>query len=75
MQALCCGGGGNLQSVDAQLAGEITAMRVQEIKETSADIVVSTCQQCEQMLNASIRKAGLKIRVMDLSQLIREALG
>lgn len=75
MEALCCGGGGNLQSVDAQLAGEIAAMRVQEIKETGADIVVSACQQCDQMLSAAIRKAGLKVRVMDLSQLIREALG
>ena len=75
MQSLCCGGGGNLQSVDADLASSITAIRVEEIKKTGADIVVSACQQCEQMLSASIRKAGLKVRVMDLSQLILEALG
>ena len=75
MEALCCGGGGNLQSVDAQLAGAIAARRVQEITESGADIVVSACQQCEQMLSASIRKAGLKTRVMDLSQLILETLG
>ena len=75
MQSLCCGGGGNLQSVDADLAGAITAMRVEEIRQTGAKIVVSACQQCEQMLSASIRKAGLKVKVMDISQLILEALG
>jgi Fe-S oxidoreductase len=75
MQSLCCGGGGNLQSVDAELASTITAMRVEEIKKTGAKIVVSACQQCEQMLSASIRKAGLSVRVIDLSQLILEALG
>jgi len=75
MEALCCGGGGDLQSVDAELAGSISAMRVEEIRETGAEIVVSACQQCEQMLSAAIRKAGLKVRVMDISQLILEALG
>ena len=74
MQSLCCGGGGNLQSVDAQLAGSIAAMRVEEIRRSGADILVSACQQCEQMLTAAVRKSGLKVRVMDLSQLILEAL-
>ena len=60
---------------DVVMAGSISAMRVEEIRETGAEIVVSACQQCEQMLSAAIRKAGLKVRVMDISQLILEALG
>ncbi|MDD2585596.1 MAG: (Fe-S)-binding protein [Syntrophomonadaceae bacterium] len=72
--SLCCGGGGNLQSVDPALAGHISALRVDEIKETGATIVVSACQQCEQMLSAGIREAGLKVRVMDISQLLQEVL-
>jgi Fe-S oxidoreductase len=75
LQSMCCGGGGNLQTVDADLASTITALRLEEIKESGVDIVVSACQQCEQMLSASIRKAGLSVRVMDISQLILEALG
>jgi Fe-S oxidoreductase len=75
LQSLCCGGGGNLQAVDNDLANAIAAVRVEEIKETGADIVVSACQQCEQMFTAAIRKTGLSVRVMDLSQLILEALG
>lgn len=72
--SLCCGGGGNLQSVDPDTAAKITALRVEEIKATGATIIVSACQQCEQMLIAAIQKAKLPVRVMDISQLILEAL-
>lgn len=72
--ALCCGGGGNLQSVDPENAARIAALRVEEIQATGASIVVSACQQCEQMLTAAIRKENLPIRVLDISQLILEAL-
>ena len=73
--ALCCGGGGNLQSVDADLATEIARLRTEEIRAVGATIVVSACQQCEQMLTAAVRKAKLPVRVMDVSQLILEAMG
>ncbi|MGB9791912.1 MAG: (Fe-S)-binding protein [Thermacetogeniaceae bacterium] len=73
--SLCCGGGGNLQSVDPELALQIAELRVQEIRETGATVVVSSCQQCEQMLSAAIRKAGLAVRVMDISELLLEAIG
>ncbi len=72
--SLCCGGGGNLQSVDPDLAAKISDLRVKEIKETGASIIVSACQQCEQMLSAGVRNAGLPIRVMDISELILEAM-
>ncbi len=74
-QALCCGGGGNLQSVDAGLAAEIARLRTGEIRTSGATVVVSACQQCEQMLTAAIRAAKLPVRVMDVSQLLLEAMG
>lgn len=73
--SLCCGGGGNLQSVNADMAAQIALMRAEEIKASGAAVVVSACQQCEQMLSAAIRQAGLKVRVLDISQLILEAMG
>jgi len=73
--SLCCGGGGNLQSVDADTAAKIARLRAEEIKATGATIIVSACQQCEQMLTTAIREAKLPVKVMDLSQLILEAMG
>ena len=40
-----------------------------------ARVVVSACQQCEQVLAAAVRKAKLPVRVMDVSQLLLEAMG
>jgi heterodisulfide reductase subunit D len=74
-ESLCCGGGGNLQSADATLASDITDLRIKEIQNTGATIVVSACQQCEQMLSDAIRKNGLKVRILDISQLVLEAMG
>ncbi|MEQ8200431.1 MAG: (Fe-S)-binding protein [Syntrophomonadaceae bacterium] len=73
--ALCCGGGGNLQSVAPEVALQIARLRLEEIKATGATIVVSACQQCETMLTNAIREAKSPIRVMDISQLILEAMG
>lgn len=72
--SLCCGGGGNLQSVDQELAARISELRVREIRETGATLVVSSCQQCEQMLTAAVRKEKLPVRVLDISQLLLEAV-
>lgn len=73
-ESLCCGGGGNLQSSDAELSSNITNLRVQEIENTGASIVVSACQQCEQMLTTAIHKKGVKIKVMDIAELVLEAM-
>lgn len=73
--SMCCGGGGNLQSVDPGLASNITALRIEEVKETGATLLVSSCQQCEQMLRAEIKKQGLNVRVVDISELVLEAMG
>ena len=73
--SLCCGGGGNLQSVDGESAAAISRLRAEEIRETGANIVVSTCQQCEQMLSVAVSEAKLPVRVMDLSELLLEAMG
>lgn len=72
--SLCCGGGGNLQSVDPENALKITELRVEEIKASGASIVVSACQQCQQMLLTAVKKAKLPVRVMDISQLLLEAM-
>lgn len=74
-RSLCCGGGGTLQGVDAELAAKIAKMRAEEIRSSGASIVVSACQQCEQMLTAAVREAKIPVRVMDVSQLILEAIG
>jgi Fe-S oxidoreductase len=72
--ATCCGGGGNLQGADAGLAQAIANKRIKEAAQTGAGIVVSACQQCEQMLEKSARNEKLPLQVMDVAELLLMAV-
>ncbi|MDZ7837669.1 MAG: (Fe-S)-binding protein [Actinomycetota bacterium] len=71
-------GGGNLESLDAQLAGRIADAKTEEIILTDADIVVSACQQCERTISTSLKKKkkelNKKIKVWDIAELVLKSL-
>jgi heterodisulfide reductase subunit D len=73
-EAACCGGGGDLQSVDPGLTERIADQRIDEVVRSGAQILVSACQQCEQVLDAAVRRRGAPIRVVDLCELVWESL-
>ncbi|MEN6414208.1 MAG: (Fe-S)-binding protein [Veillonellales bacterium] len=70
MDSTCCGGGGNLQGADSKLADAIAGKRIAEAAETKANILVSACQQCEQMLEKAARKEKIPLQVMDVTELL-----
>ena len=72
--AHCCGGGGNLESHNAELAGRIAERRVRQAAETGAEVIVSACQQCERTLSGAARAIKLRMRVMDISQVVLQAM-
>ena len=72
--ALCCGGGGNLESVDVESSRQIATLRVTQAQEVDAQVIVSACQQCERTLAMASRRAHARIQVMDLAQLVDKAL-
>jgi len=72
--ANCCGGGGNLESLDAGLSGRIAESRAREIIAVDVDVLVSACQQCERTLATALKKlkkeAKRKIKVWDIVELV-----
>jgi Fe-S oxidoreductase len=72
--ANCCGGGGNLESIDPGLSSKIAESRAREIIDADVDILVSACQQCERTLGAALKKlkneAKRKIKVADIAELV-----
>ncbi len=72
--ALCCGGGGNLETFDADLGAEVAAKRVAEAQAVEAKVIASACPQCERTLTKSTRAKKVRIRVMDVAQLVEQAL-
>jgi heterodisulfide reductase subunit D len=68
--ATCCGGGGNVESIDAGLSSNIASLKAHEIIKTGADIVVTSCQQCVRTIATALKKEKSKIKTMDLVQLV-----
>lgn len=74
----CCGGGGNLESINQVLASNIAFAKADEIINTGADIVITSCQQCNRTIDSSLKKkkkeTNSKVKVMDLPELILKSV-
>jgi heterodisulfide reductase subunit D len=71
---VCCGGGGNLEMIDPDLSAKISGSKLDEVLATGADAVVTACQQCVRTMTGHVRRNKLKVRVLDVTELIAEAL-
>ncbi len=72
--ALCCGGGGDLETFDPDLVQEVAAQRIAQAAETGAMALVSACPQCVRTLSKAARANRVRIRVMDMTQFLNMAL-
>jgi heterodisulfide reductase subunit D len=72
--AMCCGGGGNLESIDPDLSRAVARLRLEQAQAVGAEAIISACQQCERTLSMAARREKIRIRVMDVVQLLRMAL-
>ena len=72
--AKCCGAGGGVKKGFPELALEIAKSRVQEAEETGADYLVSICPFCYRNLSDAIEALGSKMKMVDLTDLVVQAL-
>ncbi len=72
--SLCCGGGGNLEVYDPTLVKALSARRLAQAQASGAQIVVSSCQQCKRTLGGAIRGAKLRVRAMDITEVVWRAV-
>ena len=70
----CCGGGGNLEMIDAKLASEIAKQKIDEALDTGAQAVVTSCQQCVRTMLTYVRRNKISLEVLDIVQLVHRAL-
>jgi heterodisulfide reductase subunit D len=66
----CCGGGGDVEMADPDLVAAVARRRIGEVKETGAKLLLSACQQCERTLTGAVRREKLRVRVMDVIELV-----
>jgi heterodisulfide reductase subunit D len=70
----CCGGGGNLEMVDADLAAKIAKNKIDEVLVTGAQAVVTSCQQCVRTMTSYVKRNRIQLEVLDIVQLVRKAM-
>jgi len=68
--ALCCGGGGDVETADPDVTVEVAARRLAQVQATGAKYVLSACQQCKRTLQEGARKNRIRVRAMDLAELV-----
>ncbi len=70
----CCGGGGNLEMIDASLAAEIARQKIEAVVATGAQAVITSCQQCVRTMLTHVRRNKVSLDVLDITQLVQRAL-
>lgn len=72
--SLCCGGGGNVETFAPDTVNEASRRRLLQAQATGAQYVVSACQQCMRTLFNGARKNKIRVRAVDISQIVLESV-
>jgi Fe-S oxidoreductase len=72
--ALCCGGGGDVEMADAEVAQAVGRSRMLQAQATGAELVITACQQCKRTLLGAARKEKIRMRTLDISELLWESV-
>jgi Fe-S oxidoreductase len=72
--AKCCGAGGGVKKGFPELSLDIAKSRVNEAEETGAEYLVSICPFCYKNLSDAIKDLGSSIKMVDLMELLDQAL-
>jgi len=72
--SVCCGGGGNVEMTDPNLSAEVAQMKLDSIRDTGAEMVITGCQQCVRTMATRARRQKIDLEVKDLTELVVEAI-
>ena len=73
-RALCCGGGGDAEMANAELTAAVAKRRLAQAQATGAEYLISACQQCKRTLAAAARREKVRMRILDVTELIWQAM-
>lgn len=67
---LCCGGGGDVEVYDPDLATYMSSATVRAFDETGADITLTACQQCQRTFQSTAKKINSPMKYMDITEFV-----
>ncbi|HLA37335.1 MAG TPA: (Fe-S)-binding protein [Candidatus Brocadiales bacterium] len=73
-RAICCGGGGVLESADPKMATDISYKTYDSFRETGAQALVTACPQCKRMFQGARKHLHGPMEVMDITELLLRCL-
>ena len=68
----CCGGAGSYALSHYELSRNVLDRKMNNVKQTGADLLVTSCPACMIQLSYGVRKHGLKTKVCHISELISQ---
>jgi Fe-S oxidoreductase len=72
--AWCCGAGGGVKEAYPEFSTWTATERLEEAKETGAEAIVSACGWCERNFLDAIKANGDKLKVLDVAELVQQAI-
>ena len=69
----CCGGAGSYALSNYELSRKVLDRKMNNVQQTGADLLVTSCPACMIQLSYGVRKHGLKTKVSHISEVIRSA--
>jgi glycolate oxidase iron-sulfur subunit len=66
----CCGGAGSYALSHYDLSQKVLDRKMENLKKTNADILVTSCPACMIQLSYGVRRHGLKTKVCHISQVV-----
>jgi Fe-S oxidoreductase len=73
---LCCGGGGGIRSIPEANENRLAAFKLKlaEVEKVGADVVVSTCDNCQLQLKDGFKHYNKAVEVKGLIEMVAEAM-
>lgn len=68
--ARCCGAGGGVQAASQELASAIAEKRLDEARETGAEILATACPFCKTAFLNAAKTSGPTVKPLDIAELI-----
>ena len=65
----CCGGAGSYALTHYDLSMKVLDRKMKNLKNTDADILVTSCPACMIQLSFGIKRHGLKTQVFHISEM------
>jgi glycolate oxidase iron-sulfur subunit len=66
----CCGGAGSYALSHYDLAMQVLDRKMENLKKTTAEVLVTTCPACIIQLSYGVRRHGLRVDVKHLTEVL-----